>query len=66
MAQIWKPLDIDTYLTWIRTIQDEASDELSNWESSFIDSIYGHLMNGRNLSERQAVKLESIYAEKTK
>lgn len=66
MAQIWKPLDISVYKAWVETIVTEASDDLNSWETSFIESISTRLNSGRNLTELQAEKLESIYAEKTK
>jgi hypothetical protein len=66
MSEIWKSLDIETYKYWAETIINEASDELTDWESGFIDSIHIKLSNGWNLTQAQATKLEKIYAEKTK
>lgn len=66
MSEIWKPLDIGTYLDWCEAIINEASDELNSWETSFVENIYLQLNQGNNLTERQATKLEKIYAEKTK
>lgn len=66
MAEIWKPLSIETYQSWHKAIVDEASDELNDWESSFIESIGTRLAYGNNLSESQARNLERIYSEKTK
>jgi hypothetical protein len=66
MAKIWKPLDIGTYLDWAEIIIDEASDNLTDWEISFVDSIHGKLLTGQQLTEAQANRLEKIYAEKTK
>ena len=61
----WNPLDIETYKLWAQAITDECFEELNEWEQGFITSIQEQLNQGRNLSERQAFKLESIYAEYT-
>lgn len=66
MAPIWKPQDVSTYKTWVDTIINEASDDLSDWENSFLDSISGKLTLGYNLSENQAEKLEELYTKHTK
>ncbi len=39
---------------------------LSEWEAEFIDSLRHQLANGRNLTERQVEKLESIWEKATK
>jgi len=61
---IWKPQPREVYQEWIDTIITEASDDLNDWESKFIESIQRHLYYG-DLTEAQAEKLESIYVEKT-
>lgn len=66
MVEMWRPLTIEIYKDWIEAILDEASDELNDWESTFIESIYTRLHNGNNLTQPQAEKLESIYVAKTK
>jgi hypothetical protein len=66
MAVIWKPQDIEVYRTWIRALYDEASDELNDWENTFVDNVATQLLNNRNLTEAQAEKLEQIYAKYTK
>ena len=66
MSKIWEPQDFNTYKYWVTSILTEASDELSDWEASFVDSISERLEQNRNLTEAQAEKLESIYAAKTK
>lgn len=66
MSEIWKPLSIETYQSWHKAIVDEASDELNDWETKFIESMGLKLMYNNQLSERQAVMLEKIYSEKTK
>lgn len=66
MAEIWKPQDKEVYHSWVNAILDEAQDELSDWENTFVDSIADQLIAGRNLSEKQANILERIYSEKTK
>jgi len=65
MAEIWRPQEIKVYQSWIESIVDEASDELSDWESSFLSDIQMRLDKGYNLTENQAKKLESIYTDKT-
>jgi len=63
MPLIWKHQPREVYQGWIDVIMTEASDELNDWESSFLDSIQKHLYYG-DLTESQAEKLESIYVEK--
>ena len=65
MAKIWEPQSIEVYRSWCEVILDEASDGLSDWETSFIESIGGQLNNNRQLTQRQAEILERIYSEKT-
>ena len=65
MPPIWQPQEINVYRMWVKSILDEASDSLNDWESDFIDSIGNRLDQNRNLSQGQAEKLESIYADKT-
>lgn len=65
MAKIWQPEPIEVYMQWIKDIIEEASDDLSDWETSFIDNLQRRLAYGNNLTQPQAEKLESIYAEKT-
>lgn len=66
MSKVWQPQSIEVYKHWVNTIIDEASDDLTEWESDFVDSISHRLELGNNLTEPQAVKLESIYSNKTK
>jgi len=65
MSLIWKPQLIEVYQEWIDAIVNEASDELNDWENTFVESMQGRLDNGWNLSENQANKLEQIYAKYT-
>ena len=65
MSLEWKPQPIEVYIDWCKALYDEVQDDLSSWELSFVESVYGRLVNGNNLTESQANKLESIYAEKT-
>ena len=65
MAEIWKPQPREVYQHWIDTILAEASDKLNDWESSFIENIQTSLSLYGRLTEKQADKLERIYAEKT-
>ena len=41
------------------------SKKLTDWELSFIESVSDWFDNHGDLTERQFIKLESIYAEKT-
>lgn len=67
MAEIFKPLSNEIYLDWINTIIEEASDELTMWESNFITDLLTKLIRSTyKLSEKQHEILERIYAEKTK
>lgn len=66
MPPIWKPFDKLVYDGWIDAIISEASDELNDWEIKFVESIRERLILGRELSQLQAEKLESIYAKHTK
>jgi len=64
MPLVWKPRDREILQHWIDVILDEASDELNDWESSFMDSIQIHLSNG-SLTKDQEDKLEQIYVRYT-
>ena len=66
MAEIWKPQPKEVLLIWIEAIVTEASDELNDWESGFIDGIKYQLDYKDHLSEVQEGHLERIYTEKTK
>lgn len=66
MAMMWYPKSQDLLQGWIDSILAEASDDLTEWESNFIDSLQGQLTRKGSLSERQEEILERIYAEKTK
>ena len=66
MSLIWKPQLIEVYQEWIDAIVNEASDELNDWENTFIDVMQDRLDSGWNLTENQANKLEQIYAKYTK
>jgi hypothetical protein len=54
----------EVYQEWVDRILVEA--KLTQWEQDFIDSINRQLGLEVTLSPRQADKLESIYAEKTR
>lgn len=66
MAKMWEPKSKVLLQQWIDDIVEESSDNLSDWENSFIESIQIQLNNRGQLSERQEEILERIYAEKTK
>jgi hypothetical protein len=50
---------------WLRTIESEASDRLTEWEINFIASINDWLIHSK-LSPKQADILERIYVKYTK
>ena len=62
MAEVWYPQNPRIYQDWIDTIENELSDELTSWETTFIDSLSTQLKSGRHLSQRQEETLEKIYA----
>ncbi len=64
MPLIWKPRDRKILQHWIEVILDESSDELNDWESSFIDNIQVKLSYGP-LTEKQEDKLEDLYVKHT-
>lgn len=66
MSEIWKPQEKIVYDNWIAIIIAEAQDQLNDWEIKFIESIGLRLLSGKDLTQGQAEKLESIYAEKTR
>ena len=66
MAEMWKPYDKSTYESWIDAIENEVSDELSDWEIGFVENIKLNLGFNNELSRAQSEKLESIYAKYTK
>ena len=65
MAEMWKPQDIIVYCNWRDAIMTEASDNLTDWETNFMDSVCNRLDQNRNLTQGQAETLEKIYAAKT-
>lgn len=65
MSRIWEPQPRETYLAWVKDVLEEASDELSDWESGFIHDMETRLNAGMNLTQNQADKLEQIYAKYT-
>jgi hypothetical protein len=66
MAEKWKPTEPEVLQSWIDALQYEASDDLSDWESNFVNDMANRLMRGSTLTQSQEEKLEEIYAEKTK
>lgn len=64
MSLTWKSRDPKLLKHWIDVIIDEASDELYDWEWSFMDSIEIYL-DKRTLTEAQEDKLEQIYVKHT-
>jgi hypothetical protein len=66
MAEKWKPTSPIILSHWIDAIFNEAFDELTDWEMTFVDDIAYSLKLGATLTQSQEEKLEQIYAEKTK
>lgn len=66
MAEVWHPQPIEIYQSWVDAIIEEASDELNDWETKFMDNIQIRLNFGNQLTEEQARKLEEIYTTVTK
>lgn len=57
------PTDADIH-GWLDALETPSQD-LTSWETDFLDSIREQVASGRRLSERQAEIVERIYAEKT-
>ena len=66
MPPIWHPKDAELIQSWIDAIIVEASEELSDWETGFIDSVQDRLLKRGSLTEAQEQTLERIYAHKTR
>lgn len=66
MSEIWKPQPIEVYQSWVDAILNEASDDLNDWETKFMDNIQIRLNFGNQLTEEQVRKLEEIYTTTTK
>jgi len=62
----WKPQSNETHKQWMNAIINEATDELNDWETKFIESLSAKVYNKESLSEGQEKKLEQIYARYTK
>jgi hypothetical protein len=65
MAKIWQQQPFEVLQQWIDDILEEASDELNDWETKFIDDMRIRVVNKWPLTQTQEEKLESIYADKT-
>ena len=65
MPPIWKPKDPELLKSWVEAIIAEASDELTMWETKFIEDMQTRLNHGWPLTQSQEEKLEQIYAERT-
>lgn len=51
--------------SWITAVNDEGRN-LTEWETSFMESVTDHFEGGGNLSEKQQEILERIYVEKVR
>lgn len=68
MAKIWKPHDRTVIFSWIDSLLDpsQLSEELTEWEQNFVESLKSQMAYKIHLSKEQEDKLEFIYAEKTR
>lgn len=66
MPLIWKPQPKEVLQSWIDAIFNEASDDLNEWEATFMNDIDVKVRLKGELSQAQEEKLEQIYTEKTK
>lgn len=66
MAEVWRPKDPTILREWVDTIMLEASDALSDWETTFVTNMDERLTLRLQLTQTQEEKLEQIYAAKTK
>jgi hypothetical protein len=58
---------VEQYRIWQKWIEDcMSSDNLTEWEDNFINSVKRQLERKGTLSTAQAETLERIYAEKSK
>ncbi len=65
MSKIWQSQPIEVYRSWVDAITSEASDQLNDWETNFVNDMDERLSQLRNLTESQAEHLERIYAKYT-
>ena len=65
MAPIWKPQPNEVLQQWLNTILEEASDQLNDWGTRFIDDMTIKIANRWSLTQRHEEILERIYADKT-
>lgn len=63
VAPIWKPQTRVVYREWIDAIT-EKGDKLSDWENLFLDTMAEKLFH-KDLSQKQAEKLEELYVRYT-
>lgn len=65
MSKLWKPQPFEVLSHWLEAILQEASDELNDWETKFIDDMTMKVANKWQLTQSQEEKLEQIYAKYT-
>lgn len=65
MPKIWKQQPWEVLEQWINDILTEASDDLNDWETKFIDDMMVKVANRWSLTQAQEEKLESIYVKRT-
>lgn len=65
MAELWKPQTIEILKSWVDAIIHEASEDLTHWETNFVNDMQVRLDQGSPLTRYQQEKLEEIYTEYT-
>jgi hypothetical protein len=63
---MWKPYDKETYEMWLDAIVNEASNELNDWETKFINDMRTQLAYNSNFTHNQSDQIEKIYTKYTK
>lgn len=51
---------------WCKKIRAEGWSRMNAWQQNFVDNVERWIYSERGLSEKQAEKLEEIYAEVTR
>ena len=65
MPPIWKPQPNEVLQKWVDDVITEASDDLNEWETNFINDMKIRIDNRWELTRTQQDRLEQIYADKT-
>lgn len=65
MAKAWTPQPREVLQSWVDAILEEASEDLTDWETTFVSDMQIRLANKWPWTKAQEEKLEAIYADKT-